>query len=455
MSQTVNAPRSPTRLSYQLIGLLGAYVGLTFALAWAAWVPAAVLFRDEHRPGLPAFTGGLVVLQTLGAAAPTVAAYLVLQVSGRRDLLGWITGRYKIWRIHPGWYLTAGLLAPAITLVSLWVRALGDPHFQIAPGSPLGEMLADLGVSGVALVFPLLILGWLPSSALLEEFGWRGLALPLLQRRWNALTASVVLGLVWGVWHLPLMVANGEPPIPYLLLIVPHTMLMTWVVNSTRGSMLLAMLFHAGLATALTTLYPGSQSMVEIVLTWLVAAAVLVRYGPRELARRDRVQLAKEVTAMCTLRLRAARRDEARLLSELALRSKGHWGYDQAFLDACRAELTLTPEDVETRRVTVAERDRQVVGFYALAGDPPEGTLADLFVAPERIGTGVGRALWEHAMVAARTLGFERLTLEADPGAEPFYLAMGAHRIGSVPSGSIPGRFIPLLEVPIVEVEEC
>jgi GNAT superfamily N-acetyltransferase len=196
--------------------------------------------------------------------------------------------------------------------------------------------------------------------------------------------------------------------------------------------------------------------MVEIVLTWLVAAAVLVRYGPRELARRDRVQLAKdEVTAMCTLRLRAARRDEARLLSELALRSKGHWGYDQAFLDACRAELTLTPEDVETRRVTVAERDRQVVGFYALAGDPPEGTLADLFVAPERIGTGVGRALWEHAMVAARTLGFERLTLEADPGAEPFYLAMGAHRIGSVPSGSIPGRFIPLLEVPIVEVEEC
>ena len=57
------------------------------------------------------------------------------------------------------------------------------------------------------------------------------------------------------------------------------------------------------------------------------------------------------------LHLRAGRRDDARLLSELALRSKGYWGYDQAFPDACRAELTLTPEDVETRRVTVAERD--------------------------------------------------------------------------------------------------
>jgi membrane protease YdiL (CAAX protease family) len=299
MSQIVDSARSPTRLPHQPMGLLWAYLGLTFALAWAAWVPAAALFRDPHRPGLPSSTGGLVILQTLGAAAPTIAAYLVLRVSGRRDLLGWIASRYRIWRIHPGWYLVAGLLAPAITLLSLGVRALADPHFQVAPASPLGEMLADLGVGGVALLFPLLVLGWLPSSALLEEFGWRGLALPLLQGRWNALVSSVLLGLFWGVWHLPLMVAYGDPPVPYLLLIIPHTVLMTWVVNSTRGSMLLAMLFHASLATALTTLYPGSRSMVEIVLTWLVAAAVLVRYGPRDLARGDRVKLAEVGAGAC------------------------------------------------------------------------------------------------------------------------------------------------------------
>jgi membrane protease YdiL (CAAX protease family) len=147
---------------------------------------------------LPSFSGGLVILQTLGTAAPTIAANLVLRVSGRRDLLGWIAGRYRIWRVHPGWYLVAGLLAPAITLLSLAVRALADPHFQVVPGSPLGEMLGDMGVVGVALVFPLLVLGWLPSSALLEEFGWRGLALPLLQGRWNALASSVLLGLGWG-----------------------------------------------------------------------------------------------------------------------------------------------------------------------------------------------------------------------------------------------------------------
>jgi uncharacterized protein len=291
MSQLVGSTRSPVRQPQQPMGLLWAYLGLTFALAWAAWVPAAVLFRDAQRPGLPAFAGGLFVLQTLGAAAPAIAAQLVLRVGGRRDLLDWIASRYRLWRVHPAWYLVAGLLTPAITLLSLGLRALADPHFQITPGSPLGEVLADLGVGGVALVFPLLVLAWLPSSALLEEFGWRGLALPLLQGRWNALAASVLLGLVWGVWHLPLMVATGDPPVGYLLLIVPHTVLMTWVVNSTRGSMLVAMLFHAGLACALTTLYPGSRSLVEIALTWLVAAAVLVRYGPRDLARHHRVQL--------------------------------------------------------------------------------------------------------------------------------------------------------------------
>ena len=156
---------------------------------------------------------------------------------------------------------------------------------------------------------------------------------------------------------------------------------------------------------------------------------------------------------MTALRVRAGRKDEAGLLTGLALRSKGHWGCDQAFLDACRAELTLTARDVEVQRVTVVERDGHLVGFYALAGEPPQGTFEDLFVEPEHIGTGVGQTLWEHAIDVARTLGFERITLEADPGAEPFYLAMGARRCGSVPSGSIPGRLIPLLEFSITGVQ--
>ncbi len=143
--------------------------------------------------------------------------------------------------------------------------------------------------------------------------------------------------------------------------------------------------------------------------------------------------------------LRPAREDESALLSDLALRSKGHWGYDAAFLDACRAELTLTPELLTEERAQVAERDGRVVGFYTLAGRPPAGQLGHMFVEPDQVGGGIGRALWEHAIDTAATEGIRRILIEADPSAEAFYLAMGAVRVGEVPSGSIPGRVLPLL----------
>ncbi|GAA3138445.1 GNAT family N-acetyltransferase [Planomonospora alba] len=149
------------------------------------------------------------------------------------------------------------------------------------------------------------------------------------------------------------------------------------------------------------------------------------------------------------MQLRAARPDEAEALSALALRSKAHWGYDEAFLAACRDELALTPEQVTAARTTVAERDGRVLGFATLEGGPPRGELGMLFVEPDAIGTGVGRLLFEHAVAAARGLGFTVLEIESDPHAEPFYLAMGAVRTGSVPSGSRAGRTLPLLEVAV------
>jgi GNAT superfamily N-acetyltransferase len=146
------------------------------------------------------------------------------------------------------------------------------------------------------------------------------------------------------------------------------------------------------------------------------------------------------------VRLRAARDDEAGELTALALRSKGHWGYDQEFLAACADELRMEPGTMASRRVTVAEADGAVLGFSTLEGEAPQGTLGMLFVEPAAIGRGLGRLLYRHVLDRARELGFERLTIDADPHAEPFYLAMGARRIGESPSGSIPGRVLPMLE---------
>ncbi|HWG23469.1 GNAT family N-acetyltransferase [Actinospica sp.] len=155
---------------------------------------------------------------------------------------------------------------------------------------------------------------------------------------------------------------------------------------------------------------------------------------------------------MTDFAIRAARPDEAAQLSALALRSKAHWGYDAAFLEASRQELTLSPEQIVHRRTQVAvsrepENDGRLLGFGTIEGEPPAGELGMLFVDPPAIGTGVGGALYSHLAEMALGLGFHRLTIAADPNAEPFYLAKGAVRIGGVPSGAVEGRVLPLLAV--------
>jgi fructokinase len=148
-----------------------------------------------------------------------------------------------------------------------------------------------------------------------------------------------------------------------------------------------------------------------------------------------------------SIRIRPASAGEAVQLGELALRSKAHWGYDEAFLEACRADLTFEPGEVLPRRIHVAEQAGRILGFYSLDGTPPDGELGNLWVEPAAIGTGLGRRLWDHVTAQAATLGFTALRIDADPHAEGFYRAMGAVRVGETPSSSIPGRMLPLMTV--------
>jgi GNAT superfamily N-acetyltransferase len=146
-----------------------------------------------------------------------------------------------------------------------------------------------------------------------------------------------------------------------------------------------------------------------------------------------------------TIEIRPGTPAECEALSDLAMRSKAHWGYDANFLAACRADLTVDPADVQRLRITVAEESGEIVGFYALSGGAPEGELTFLFVEPGRIGAGLGRTLWEDCLATAARIGLSRIRIESDPFAEGFYTAMGATRVGDVPSQSIPERRLPLL----------
>jgi GNAT superfamily N-acetyltransferase len=150
--------------------------------------------------------------------------------------------------------------------------------------------------------------------------------------------------------------------------------------------------------------------------------------------------------------LRRARPDEASMLSDLALAAKGFWGYEQAFIESCRAELTFSPGDVERRHFVVADLRGLVVGFYSVDGEPPVGELDNMWVTPREIGTGLGRVLWQDAMAAAAAAGFEYLEIGAEPNAEGFYRKMGAEPIGETPSGSVPGRMLPLMRVSVASM---
>jgi ribosomal protein S18 acetylase RimI-like enzyme len=129
------------------------------------------------------------------------------------------------------------------------------------------------------------------------------------------------------------------------------------------------------------------------------------------------------------------------------MRSKAHWGYTEEQLAAFTLELTYTADDIVTGRFTVAEVTGRVAGFYSIDDSPPDGELGNLWVSPDRIGSGIGRRLWTHAMESAGAAGFRTLRIDADPNAEGFYLAMGAERVGETPSAAIPGRMLPLLKI--------
>jgi GNAT superfamily N-acetyltransferase len=154
------------------------------------------------------------------------------------------------------------------------------------------------------------------------------------------------------------------------------------------------------------------------------------------------------------IQLRDARQNELPALSELCLRSKAVWGYDDAFMIACRTELTLRPDELQSTHIQVAERYSTVVGLAQVKVTGTDAELLKLFVEPALLGSGVGRLLFEWATATARGLGAVRMTIEADPGAAAFYERLGARHAGLAPSQSIPGRMLPRMQLELEKVAE-
>jgi membrane protease YdiL (CAAX protease family) len=279
-------------------GPLLAFFGLTFAVSWLAWLPAVAASR-----GLLAWGISSELSRLAGAFGPTVAALLVSVAIGGWDELRHLLARLLVWRVWPGWYAFALLWPAAHSLATTGVQVLlGAPVPDFARPPVLWLYPAPPGAfaAGPWALLPLVLLqSLLFSSPLAEEPGWRGFALPRLRVRLGMLGASLVLGFLWAVWHLPLALTVGDPAAGtfsgwFVLGLMGEAVLYTWLFDGARGSLLLALLLHA--ATNTTGLFLATtvgSPAVGVALTWL-AVLVVLRTGHRtdqapSWSRRERI----------------------------------------------------------------------------------------------------------------------------------------------------------------------
>lgn len=249
------------------------FFALTLVLTWGFWIPAGMK-RGEGQGTL------VTILHYAGGVMPTlVALTLLFRTEGAVGRKDYARRLVDFRRIGGGWYAVIALTAPLLTLLGL---ILGGKGASFETGLNLVQQPLSLIPFGLFL----LLFGPLP-----EEMAWRGYALDRLQSRMNGLNASVILGLLWTIWHLPLFLINqtyqhglgiGTPQFwLYMLDKIPQSVLMTWIYNNNRRSTLSAVLFHfmanfMGEALDLTL----RGEIVTIAAWWIMAAVVVIVWKP-------------------------------------------------------------------------------------------------------------------------------------------------------------------------------
>lgn len=184
--------------------------------------------------------------------------------------------------------------------------------------------------------------------------------------------------------------------------------------------------------------YTDTMEIDAGALTGMVAPSFQKLYAARHRARAARL-LPDGLT------LRPAARSDLEEASALCIRSKASWGYDNQLLAHMSGELTLTHDDLLTDKTQLAFLNGEMIGVAQVGWDRRELFLHKIFISERIFRSGVGRILYAWALNAAREMGADRLVIASDPGAVPFYHAMGALDDGEMASGSVFGRMLPRL----------
>jgi uncharacterized protein len=236
---------------------LPAFLMISFGLAWG--IMGLFIFNSEQMISIFGPVSGRHPLFVLAVYAPAIAALcVVFWASGISGIKKFLT-RLLLWRAPVAWYAFLLFGIPLIYYAGSAVK--GNLFENPFPFPGMGDMLA-------AMAF-MLILGPV------EELGWRGVALPLLQRHLAPIWASLLLGLVWGLWHLPAFFLSGTPQsawglTPFVIGSVAVSVILTPFFNSSKGSILIPALFHFQLNNPL---WPDAQPYDTY---FFVVAAIIV-----------------------------------------------------------------------------------------------------------------------------------------------------------------------------------
>lgn len=254
---------SPSNAHPSGLGMFVAFISITFAITWGVigsyilW-PEAVTKRFGEISGSHPFF-------FLATWAPAIAAFAVVTLTGGLVGLHRFLSRLLLWRCPVSWWAFILIVIPLVYMAGSLIKG--------------GGLLAPLPPDGagpvVALMFMMLLLGPV------EEFGWRGVAQPILQRYMAPVWAGALIGIVWGIWHLPAFFLAGVvfaewSFLPFFIGNIVLAILVTPMFNAARGSVLIPMLFHWQL---INPFWPDAQPYD----TWiLVAVAAIVVWWNRE-----------------------------------------------------------------------------------------------------------------------------------------------------------------------------
>jgi uncharacterized protein len=247
---------------------------LAFLITWAVWLPRA---------------WGAEWAKELGRAwtyGPAMAAVVASLFTGGRSGLRELGARIVRWRIGIGWY--------AVVILGPMVMALVESGINLVLiGGSWGERLPTVFTDPLGTSFLLLFILTL-TDGLGEEVGWRGFALPRMLAKDNAMMASVVLGLLWAAWHVPLFWTDGsalaDSSVWALFARLPAAaVIYTWLFRHTRGSVLAVALFHGALNLFAFAPPPSGESMVAALtslgVNWFIALTLITLAGWKRLDR--------------------------------------------------------------------------------------------------------------------------------------------------------------------------